>query len=130
MNLNLSLESFLNENLLNDWGNFSMDSLPYDVHSFIESEARAYCGINHMVSSQDIVQHWGNGEKFHEWRAEKSKFANEVNLMFLVGKVSALQQVWRMNQIQNHGKEPSQVEKIDSKQFAQDILDYAMDTGE
>lgn len=115
MDLNLSLESFLNENLLNDWGNFSMESLPYNVHSFIEVEARAYCGINHMVSSQDIVQHWGSCEKFHEWRDEKIKFANEVNLMFLVGKVSALQQVWRMNQIQNHGKTPHKLRNLIQK---------------
>ena len=122
-----TLEQFLQEQLLNECGDFNVDSLPIRVHAWLENEAREYANIDRMVSTADIMKTWGSSESFGEWRIEKVKHANAVNHAYVVGKIDGLVAFWTNNQVQQNSIDPDELERINSSQYAQEILDRAFE---
>lgn len=121
MNLNSNLSDFLKEQILDSHSEFRRDELPVNVRSYVETQAQAMCGINRMVSTDDIIANWGTVEKFQNWKDGQVIVAEQINLQYLIGKIDGLIWVWKQNQLEN-GVDPDDMDYIDSKEFAQKLI--------
>ncbi len=127
MNLNTTLEQFLNSQVFDeDNGTFIVD-LPINVRSYINEKANEYCDIERMLSTDDIVEKWGSVEQFQIWKNGVIQQANEVNFQYLCGMIHGLVSFFNQYQRSN-GKDVDDLERIDIREYVKSVLNYKFNT--
>lgn len=128
MDLNTTLENFLNDQILDHTWNLNVDSLPINIRYHVEEKAAEYAKTSRMLSSDDLVTFWGSVENFHIWKDSIIKQANEVNFQYLKGMVTGLYYFYREYQRKVNNVDVDDLETIDVNDYVRNTLNRAFNT--
>lgn len=113
-----SLSKHIKDSILNFEGYININDLPHNVMDYCELKAKQLCNSKSLVSSEEILAKWGTAEKFHEWKSEQIKIAEQLNLEYLAGKIKGVILSW-VQYMQDNELE------IDSSELNIDVYDLA-----
>ncbi|MCU4589076.1 hypothetical protein KTJ20_09970 [Acinetobacter ursingii] len=128
MNLDTNLENFLNDQILDHNGDFNADSLPVNIHYYVQEKASEYSKTNHMLSSDDLVTYWGSVEAFHDWKDAIIAQAKEINFQYLKGMVEGLYYFYREYQRKIKKIDIDDLESLDIDEYVKNTLNHAFNT--
>lgn len=128
MNLNANLESFLNSQFFDeDFGTFSV-TLPINVRQYVAEKAAEQTKKNYMLSTEDIINTWGDVDSFHTWKSSIVNQANELNIQYLSGMVNGLIIFYNQYQLTVNGKRAKDLENVETSEYVSYLLQVATNT--
>ncbi|MCH7331209.1 hypothetical protein [Acinetobacter modestus] len=128
MNLNDNLENFLNSQFFDeDFGTFYI-TLPINVRQYVAEKAAEQTKKNYILSTEDIINTWGDVDSFHIWKSGIVSQANELNIQYLSGMVNGLINIYNQYQLSVNGKRAKDLEKIETAEYVTYLLEVATNT--